>query len=129
MRRTWTIIAVQDVFGTSTGMGSLGLESKHSVEHDYFGQVWTPMAPSCFAFIGGGTTTTLPYPAPRTESRGTDCSCFFAWTTSTRLFHEREVLMLRFEEEPRINPGTKTLEFSLLDPDGYYVSISALAAA
>ena len=28
--------------------------------------------------------------------------------------------MLHLEEEPHINPGTKTLEFSLLDPDGYY---------
>jgi hypothetical protein len=38
-------------------------------------------------------------------------------------------LRLCLEEEPHINPGTKTLEFSLLDPDGYYVSISALATA
>jgi hypothetical protein len=35
--------------------------------------------------------------------------------------------MLRLEETPHINPGTKTLEFSLLDLDGYYVSMSALA--
>ena len=48
------------------------------------------------------------------------CSCFFALTTLTGLC---------LEEEPHINPGTKTLEFSLLDPDGYYVSISALATA
>ena len=38
-------------------------------------------------------------------------------------------LGLCLEEEPHINPGTKTSEFSLLDPDGYYVSISALATA
>jgi hypothetical protein len=38
-------------------------------------------------------------------------------------------LGLSLEEEPHINPGTKTLEFSLLDPDGYYVSMSALGEA
>ena len=30
-----------------------------------------------------------------------------------------------FEEEPHENPNTGTSEFSLRDPDGYYVSISA----
>jgi catechol 2,3-dioxygenase-like lactoylglutathione lyase family enzyme len=32
----------------------------------------------------------------------------------------------RLEEEPRVNPNTQTKEFSLRDPDGYYVTISAL---
>jgi hypothetical protein len=27
-------------------------------------------------------------------------------------------------EEPHVNPNTRTKEFSLRDPDGYYVSIS-----
>jgi len=35
----------------------------------------------------------------------------------------------RFEEEPNLNPSTGTMEFSLRDPDGYYVTISALSAA
>jgi hypothetical protein len=35
-------------------------------------------------------------------------------------------LVSRFEEEPHLNPSTKTMEFSLRDPDGYYVTISAL---
>jgi hypothetical protein len=36
-------------------------------------------------------------------------------------------LVGKFEEEPHINPGTRTAAFSLRDPDGYYVTISALA--
>ncbi len=32
-----------------------------------------------------------------------------------------------FEEEPHTNPNTRTSEFSLRDPDGYYVTVSALA--
>ena len=38
-------------------------------------------------------------------------------------------LVGRLEEEPHLNPNTGTNEFSLRDPDGYYVSISALEAA
>jgi hypothetical protein len=34
----------------------------------------------------------------------------------------------RLEEEPHLNPNTGTMEFSLRDPDGYYVTISALSA-
>jgi hypothetical protein len=37
-------------------------------------------------------------------------------------------LVARFEEEPHVNPNTQTREFSLRDPDGYYVTISALPA-
>jgi hypothetical protein len=35
-------------------------------------------------------------------------------------------LASRLEEEPHVNPSTKTSEFSLRDRDGYYVTISAL---
>jgi hypothetical protein len=38
-------------------------------------------------------------------------------------------LVARLEEEPHVNPNTGTTEFSLRDPDGYYVTISALSAA
>jgi predicted enzyme related to lactoylglutathione lyase len=37
-------------------------------------------------------------------------------------------LVARLEEEPHVNPNTGTREFSLRDPDGYYVTISALSA-
>ena len=38
-------------------------------------------------------------------------------------------LVTQLEEEPHVNPNTQTKEFSLRDPDGYYVTISALSAA
>ncbi len=38
-------------------------------------------------------------------------------------------LIARLEEEPHVNPNTQTKEFSLRDPDGYYVTISALSVA
>ena len=38
-------------------------------------------------------------------------------------------LVAQLEEEPHVNPSTGTMEFSLRDPDGYYVTISALNPA
>jgi len=38
-------------------------------------------------------------------------------------------LVSMLEEEPHLNPSTGTAEFSLRDPDGYYVTISALDGA
>jgi hypothetical protein len=38
-------------------------------------------------------------------------------------------LVSRLEKEPHVNPNTGTMEFSLRDPDGYFVTISALEAA
>jgi predicted enzyme related to lactoylglutathione lyase len=38
-------------------------------------------------------------------------------------------LVARLEEEPHVNPNTGTTEFSLRDPDGYYVTVSALSSA
>lgn len=37
-------------------------------------------------------------------------------------------LVTRFGAEDRVNMNTRTREFSLRDPDGYYVTISALSA-
>ena len=37
-------------------------------------------------------------------------------------------LVTRLEEESHVNPNTRTREFSLRDPDGYYVTMSALSA-
>jgi hypothetical protein len=37
-------------------------------------------------------------------------------------------LVARLEEEPHANPNTRTEEFSLRDPDGYYVTISAFSS-
>jgi hypothetical protein len=38
-------------------------------------------------------------------------------------------LVSRLDEEPHLNPSTETKEFSLRDPDGYYVTISALSVS
>jgi hypothetical protein len=50
-------------------------------------------------------------------------------TDFERTLWKARALVDRLEEEPHVNANTRTEEFSLRDPDGYYVTISALEAA
>jgi hypothetical protein len=70
--------------------------------------------------------------SPLAKSCPTSCPC-----TAFQLFRvddfdmalkRARALVARFEEEPHVNPNTQTREFSLRDPDGYYVTISAVSA-
>ena len=51
---------------------------------------------------------------------------FFRVDDFDKALKRARALVARFEEEPHVNPNTQTSEFSLRDPDGYYVTISAL---
>src|SRR4051812_39347101 len=53
---------------------------------------------------------------------------FFRVEDFDRALTRARALATRLEEEPHVNPNTRTAEFSLRDPDGYCVTISALSA-
>jgi len=58
------------------------------------------------------------------------CAACFARLSQADILRTIErALVHRLDEEPHVNPSTETKEFSLSDPDGYYVTISALSAA
>ena len=52
---------------------------------------------------------------------------FFRVDDFDRSLTRAGTLVARLEEEPHVNPNTRTREFSLRDPDGYYVTISELS--
>jgi hypothetical protein len=54
---------------------------------------------------------------------------FFRVDDFDRALQRARGLVARLDEEPHLNPNTRTMEFSLRDPDGYDVTISALPAA
>jgi hypothetical protein len=54
---------------------------------------------------------------------------FFRVDDFNATLQRARALVTRLEEEPHMNPNTETMEFSLRDPDGYYVTINALPAA
>jgi hypothetical protein len=53
---------------------------------------------------------------------------FFRVDDFDRSLKRARTLVTRLDEEPHANPNTQTAEFSLRDPDGYYVTINALSA-
>ena len=67
--------------------------------------------------------------SPITEQPGNGLQLFFRVDDFDLALQRARSLVARLEEEPHVNPNTRTKEFSLRDPDGYYVTISALSAA
>jgi hypothetical protein len=66
--------------------------------------------------------------SPDTASPGNGLLLFFRVDDYEMALNRTRALVHRFEEEPHVNPNTQTGEFSLRDPDGYYVTISELSA-
>jgi hypothetical protein len=64
--------------------------------------------------------------SPRAAKLGNGLLLFFRIDNFDGALQRASALVSRLEEEPHINPNTGTMEFSLRDPDGYYVTISAL---
>jgi hypothetical protein len=66
--------------------------------------------------------------SPDEATPGNGLLLFFRVDDYDEALTRTRALVARFEEEPHLNPNTQTMEFSLRDPDGYYVTISALSA-
>ena len=66
--------------------------------------------------------------SPDEVSPGNGLLLFFRVDDYEMALKRARALVDRFEEEPHVNPNTQTWEFSLRDPDGYYVTISELSA-
>ena len=67
--------------------------------------------------------------SPEHATPGNGVLLFFRVDDFERALQRARALVTRLEEESHVNPNTGTNEFSLRDPDGYYVTISALSAA
>ena len=67
--------------------------------------------------------------SPHDGTPGNGLLLFFCVDDYEMALKRARDLVDRFEEEPHVNPNTQTWEFSLRDPDGYYVTISAYLSA
>ena len=65
--------------------------------------------------------------SPDHAQPGNGLQLFFRVDDFDTSLRNARALAAQFEEEPNLNPNTETLEFSMRDPDGYYVTISALS--
>jgi catechol 2,3-dioxygenase-like lactoylglutathione lyase family enzyme len=129
MKRTWTIIAVEDVAGSLKWYQSLFGQPQAPPAHDYFGQILDSDGTVLLCLHGWGAHDHPPLTSPDQGTPGNGLLLFFRVDDFDRALPRARALVSQLEEEPSVNPNTGTMEFSLRDPDGYYVTISALSAA
>jgi hypothetical protein len=128
MKRTWTIIGVEDVPGSFKWYQALFGQTATGPAHNDFVQILDSDGSVllCLHEWGAHGHPSLMSPAHATPGNG--LLLFFRVDDFDLALQRARSLVTRFEEEPHVNPNTQTAEFSLRDPDGYYVTISALSA-
>jgi catechol 2,3-dioxygenase-like lactoylglutathione lyase family enzyme len=126
MKRLWTIIAVREV-STSFNWYQvlLGLPLT-APAHEDFGQLLDRDGTVLLCLHAWGVEDHPPLRTPGSAPAGNGLLLFFRVDDFDRAMQRARTLAARFEEESHVNPSTQTREFSLRDPDGYYVTISAL---
>ena len=129
MKRTWTIIGVRDVRGSVRWYQSLFGQPETSPAHSYFGQILDSDGTVLLCLHEWGAHEHPSLMSPEGATPGNGLLLFFRVDDFAVVLARARALVGRLEEEPHINPNTGTEEFSLRDPDGYYVTINASAAA
>jgi catechol 2,3-dioxygenase-like lactoylglutathione lyase family enzyme len=126
MKRIWTVIGVRDVAASFEWYQSLFGQPATAPAHEYWGQI----------LDGDGTVLVCLHQwaahdhptlmSPDIATPGNGLLLFFRVDDYEAALKRARALADRFAEEPHRNPNTETMEFSLRDPDGYFVTISAL---
>ena len=127
MKRTWTIIGVRDVPHSFKWYQSLFGQPESPPAHADFGQLLDTDGTVllCLHQWGAHEHPTL---TSAEATPGNGLLLFFRVDDFDRSLEAARTLVARLEEEPHTNPNTGTREFSLRDPDGYYVSISEVSS-
>jgi catechol 2,3-dioxygenase-like lactoylglutathione lyase family enzyme len=126
MKRTWTIIAVGDVAASFKWYQSLFGQPETSPGHDHFGQILDADGTVLLCLHAWGAHEHPTLMSADDATPGNGLLLFFRVDDFDLAVPRARALVTRLEEEPHVNPNTGTEEFSLRDPDGYYVTISAL---
>jgi catechol 2,3-dioxygenase-like lactoylglutathione lyase family enzyme len=126
MKRAWTIIGVRDVPASTAWYQSLFGQPHTAPAHDHFGQLLDSDGTVLLCLHAWGAHEHPPLMSPERATPGNGLLLFFRVDDFDAALPRARALVSRFEQEPAVNPNTGTPEFSLRDPDGYYVTISAL---
>ena len=126
MKRIWTIIGVGDVNRSFNWYQSLLGLPESTPAHDYFGQILDSDGTVVLCLHQWGDHEHPSLMSPDSAQPGNGLLLFFRVDDFDIALPRARALVARLEEEPHLNPNTGTTEFSLRDPDGYYVTISAL---
>jgi catechol 2,3-dioxygenase-like lactoylglutathione lyase family enzyme len=125
MKRTWTIIGVSDVSGSFKWYQALLGLPETAPAHEGWGQILDSDGTVLLCLHAWGAHEHPPLMSPDRVQPGNGLLLFFRVDDYDKALKRARALVERFEEEPHLNPNTQTMEFSLRDPDGYYVTISA----
>ena len=125
MKRIWTIIGVSDVPGRFKWYQSLFGQPETAPGHDHWGQIVDTDGTVLLCLHKWGAHEHPPLMSPDDGKPGNGLLLFFRVDDYEMALRRARALVDRFEEESHVNPNTQTREFSLRDPDGYYVTISA----
>jgi predicted enzyme related to lactoylglutathione lyase len=128
MKRTWTIIGVSDVPSSFKWYQSLFGQAETRPSHDYFGQIRDADETVLLCLHEWGAHEHPSLTSRDNATPGNGLLLFFRVDDFDMSLKRARGLVGRLEEEPHTNPNTRTKEFSLRDPDGYYVTINALSA-
>ncbi|MEQ1693205.1 MAG: VOC family protein [Gemmatimonas sp.] len=129
MIRNWTIIGVRDVPHSLSWYQSLFGQPEAQPSHADFGQLLDSDGAVLLCLHQWGAHEHPTLMSPSTANPGNGLLLFFRVDEYEVVLNRARALVARFEEAPHVNPNTRTEEFSVRDPDGYFVSISATSAS
>ena len=128
MKRIWTIIGVSDVPSSFKWYQALFGQPETQPGHDYFGQILDSDGTVLLCLHQWGTHEHPTLMSPDNATPGNGLILFFRVDDFDMALERTRALVAELEEAPHTNPSTRTKEFSLRDPDGYYVMISAFSS-
>ena len=128
MKRLWTVIGVNNVTASVRWYQTLLGFPQTAPAHDYFGQIIDSDGTVLLCLHAWGAHDHPTLTSPALAQPGNGLLLFFRVDDFESALQRARTLVARLEEEPHVNPSTGTPEFSLRDPDGYFVSISERGA-
>ena len=126
MKRLWTIIGVADVPRSFAWYQTLFGQPRTDPFHPDFAQVLDDDGTVLLCLHEWGVEDHPPLTSPEPGTPGNGLLLFFRVDDYDDALRRARDLVPVLAEEPSVNPNTRTREFSVRDPDGYFVTISAL---
>lgn len=125
MKELWTILGVAVVAGSFRWyVELLGLPETSRPAHDYFGRLVDREGRVLVCLHRWGEHEHPPLRSSTAATPGNGLLLFFRVDDFERTLDRARSLVDELAEQPHHNPNTGASEFSLRDPDGYYVTVS-----
>jgi hypothetical protein len=126
VKRIWSIVGLKDVPVSCRWYQSLLRQAAGPPTHDYWGQICDADGTVLLCLHQWGSHDHPSLKSPENGSAGNGLLLFLRVDDFDMALEGARSLVSRLDEEPHLNENTETMKFTLRDPDGYHVTISAL---